>query len=644
MDIITLALAKKYTQESLLGAGALKGDKGDRGEKGEKGNSFTFEDFTEEELKSLKGAPFTYQDFTEEQLLALTGPRGERGEQGPRGDQGPVGEQGKQGPKGDPGKDAEVTAENIENALGYKPVDEETVGKIKEDLETIDSRLSESITEIKDVYLDVEPFYYDGYDINIEKEKEMVGAYLDANGKIQSIANDNFVVRFYPVIVGKTYRLIGRSNNTTTASVVLAFSQIDTIAFGNSVDEIITTGTTSNTDYDAEFTPTKNGYVIHCGSFLLANAIKCKEIGSYDSERIRNLEINADKVDKLEESAFYDYTKEVQFSMVDNLYIGGATIKTLNDSHIYYVPISKGDSVRVTYNGYQHYSEAYTAVAFSESIPVLNGTVIPHVPCTTTKTNIDYTYTAEEDGYICVSESVAYRSAELHTFSITKRLKKYDIKPLKIQIFGDSISDNTWGDKKTWVNHIADYLPMYDCNVQNNAIGGKAIGHEGDNQGVWDLIVTNGIAEADADVIVILAGTNDFNGNRTMGTWGDNNKWTEYGALQAILEKLTTDTNAKIIFCTAPGRWNSSDQARTEHNEFGEPLNTNGYSLRELVEVHKSICEKYGIDVVDLYKTLGWNRYNVARFTTDGLHPNDVGDLWICRRICAEIKLQLCSE
>lgn len=506
------------------------------------------------------------------------------------------------------------------------------------------SILSESITEIYDVYLDVEPFYYDGYDIDIEKEKEMVGAYLDANGKMQSINNENFVARFYPVTVGKAYRLIGRSNNTTTASVVLAFNRTDTVSFGDSSDEIITTGTTSNTNYDVEFTPTKNGYVIHCGSFLSANAIKCKEIGRYDSGRIHNLEANADKADKLEESAFYDYAKEVQFSIADNLYIGGTTIKTLNNSHIYYVPIKKGDSVRVIYDNYQHYSEAYTAVAFSKSIPVLNGTVIPLVPCTTEKTNIDYTYTSESDGYICVSESVAWRNAELHIFSITKRLKKYDIKPLKIQIFGDSISDNTWGDKKTWVNHIADYLPMYDCTIQNNAIGGKAIGHEGDNQGIWDLVVTNGIAEADADVIVILAGTNDFNGNRTMGTWGDSNKWTEYGSLQAIIEKLTTDTNAKVIFCTAPQRWNSSDQARTEHNEFGEPLNNNGYSLRELVEVHKSICEKYGIDVVDLYKTLGWNRYNVARFTTDGLHPNDTGDLWICRRICSEIKLQLCSE
>ena len=52
IDVVTLALAKKYTKESLAGAGALKGEKGD---------------------------PFTYNDFTPEQLLALKGENGING-------------------------------------------------------------------------------------------------------------------------------------------------------------------------------------------------------------------------------------------------------------------------------------------------------------------------------------------------------------------------------------------------------------------------------------------------------------------------------------------------------------------------------------------------------------------------------------
>jgi hypothetical protein len=47
------------------------------------------------------------------------GPKGDPGEKGETGAQGP---QGEQGPKGEPGSDANVTAANIETALGYAPV------------------------------------------------------------------------------------------------------------------------------------------------------------------------------------------------------------------------------------------------------------------------------------------------------------------------------------------------------------------------------------------------------------------------------------------------------------------------------------------------------------------------------------------
>lgn len=50
------------------------------------------------------------------------GEKGATGSPGPQGEQGPKGDPGVQGPKGDPGSDANVTAANIETALGYVPV------------------------------------------------------------------------------------------------------------------------------------------------------------------------------------------------------------------------------------------------------------------------------------------------------------------------------------------------------------------------------------------------------------------------------------------------------------------------------------------------------------------------------------------
>jgi hypothetical protein len=72
--------------------------------KGDKGDSFTYSDFTKEQLAGLKGPKgdsFTYSDFTEEQLEGLRGPKGETGDKGEKGDTGDKGDKGDRGDKGD---------------------------------------------------------------------------------------------------------------------------------------------------------------------------------------------------------------------------------------------------------------------------------------------------------------------------------------------------------------------------------------------------------------------------------------------------------------------------------------------------------------------------------------------------------------
>ena len=112
IDVVTLALAKKYTKESLAGASALKGEKGD---------PFTYDDFTPDQLLALKGengidGKTAYQlavekGFTgtlDEWIVSLkgeTGPIGPQGIQGETGPQGLKGETGATGPQGAPGKD-----------------------------------------------------------------------------------------------------------------------------------------------------------------------------------------------------------------------------------------------------------------------------------------------------------------------------------------------------------------------------------------------------------------------------------------------------------------------------------------------------------------------------------------------------------
>lgn len=179
IDVVTLALAKKYTRESLEGAGALKGEKGD---------PFTYNDFTPEQLLALKGedgidGKSAYQlavdgGFvgTETEWIASlkgetgpigpVGPQGKTGKTGATGATGPQGKQGEVGPKGDsyqiteadysaiagmvsvPSKTSELT--NDSNFVTDIKLNGESVvnqnGSIDLQLGNLDTTLGETIT------------------------------------------------------------------------------------------------------------------------------------------------------------------------------------------------------------------------------------------------------------------------------------------------------------------------------------------------------------------------------------------------------------------------------------------------------------------------------------------------------------------
>ena len=100
-----------------------KGDKGDTGERGIQGVQGVQGPKGDTGPQGTKGDPFTYDMFTEEQLKALTGPQGPQGPQGIQGEQGPQGEQGI------PGNDYVLTdadkTEIAELVLANFPVAEE---------------------------------------------------------------------------------------------------------------------------------------------------------------------------------------------------------------------------------------------------------------------------------------------------------------------------------------------------------------------------------------------------------------------------------------------------------------------------------------------------------------------------------------
>ena len=283
----------------------------------------------------------------------------------------------------------------------------------------------------------------------------------------------------------------------------------------------------------------------------------------------------------------------------------------------------------------------------------------------TTATDYDEDYTPSSDGYIIIAYATTATSNYLHV----KQEKPYSpyfptIKPLKIQLFGDSITDDLWGDTRTWATVLPDYLPEYDLTIVNSAVAGSGYGfrtHASPNPNRYpdkqfnyiDDLFYDGTFETNSDVVVVFAGTNNWAGGAPrIGAFGDKptiapdyssvTGATIYACVYYVIEKISTTSDALLILVTPPQRYNSVDQGR-EVNQYGEPLNTMGSdatkrTLKDVCEAIKISADFYGIPCVDLNSYLGWNRMNVADFTIDGLHPNNAGDDMIAKLIASEIK------
>ena len=261
-------------------------------------------------------------------------------------------------------------------------------------------------------------------------------------------------------------------------------------------------------------------------------------------------------------------------------------------------------------------------------------------------------YVAPDDGYIYIAgysgknELKLYNSqpiadAYIDDDSINEKLN------IKIQLFGDSITDNQWGDESTWANYIQDNLRDYNVTVYNDAVGGSGIGHgkstttgshqTDDYNYVYDLVTDGTTLHTDANYIVILVGTNNWTSGTALGDMSSTGYSTIYGALKGIIEYISSHSSATVFVCTIPQRYNSADQSK-DTNANGEPINSNGVSLAEYCEAFREVSAFYGMPCIHLNEALGWNRINISNFCGDGLHPNAKGDKMLSAFICAEIE------
>lgn len=210
-----------------------------------------------------------------------------------------------------------------------------------------------------------------------------------------------------------------------------------------------------------------------------------------------------------------------------------------------------------------------------------------------------------------------------------------ELKGTKINFLGDSITEGhgTTAPENTFCMLIE---REYEAICQNYGIGGTRIArqHTPSVEAKWDRDFCSRVAEmdADADIVVVFGGTNDFgHGDAPLGTMSDRTPDTFYGALHTLYtELLEKFPDSPIVVITPLHRLNE-DNPRGDGNK---PQNVG--TLKTYVEIIREVAEYYSLPLLDLYKESGLQpKIPIIqhRYMPDGLHPNDEGHKILARKI-----------
>ena len=459
---------------------------------------------------------------------------------------------------------------------------------------------------------------------------QSVKGYVLSSGRFTKIADDTSALSlaYFQVVAGTKYHLTGtHANNSSYGSIIFSESFPVTGDFG-----IIIKMSVSGAAFDVEYTPDLNGYL-----FISASAF--------------TVTTNVVQQSVVLKSAIFGDLPARKIKLVGALYQSIYVVKSshkivnpasANGSFVIPVVAGKKYLVRGHVNAYANYS----VLAFSDSLTAdYSAGVINLVTVSSNNTEYDYSYIyeAKTNGYLIAWSTISGYGSKYYVeaFDVEERQKEiYDYylpASLKMQLFGDSITDCYWGDMSSWARYIPDNVRIENLTIVNSAVGGAAIGGSGSynipNQIMNGYTRDGGTVApplaSDTEFVVIFAGTND---------------WSAGGSMSSVLANLATSfqyiyehSKAKILYCTPLQRYNETDQGR-ETDANGVPINSLGMTLREFCDNVIQVCKRFSVPVLDLNADANINRYNIFDYSSDGLHPQRDGDFVVSKMICRKIK------
>ena len=180
---------------------------------------------------------------------------------------------------------------------------------------------------------------------------------------------------------------------------------------------------------------------------------------------------------------------------------------------------------------------------------------------------------------------------------------------------GDSITKGYGvGADNCWVKYVMQYNGYNVDKSKNLGISGLGFAKSDPNYSKTARDVVNENNFSEVSMVTIAIGIND---------------WKEVFSIETVksemrycFEKILTDNPyCKIIFITP---FNISIRGSEDTNwALGyEGSDTTGGSLQSFVDTQISVCEEYGIQVIDMTNNSVINKKNITKVLSDGIHPD----------------------